>query len=98
MIRFHFFRWPGDRLPGKPGKKGMVQCCHVYGTGPLEELLSWARVNRISQKWLQQNGRQIPHFDIWGTNLKRCGAGVTNQQFAADLRRWREGSLCRGNG
>jgi hypothetical protein len=94
VIRFHYHKEPAYLLPGRPRLKGHIECCHVYSTVTdeelaLEELLEWAEAHHIPAGWLQKRKGRMPHFDVWGSNLRHCGAGVTMQEFAADERRWR---------
>ena len=90
MIKFHYHKEPRHLLPGKPSKEGYEDCCHVYSNISVAELLAWAEEKRISVRWLQDKGNgRLPHFDIWGSNLKHCGPGVPNKEFVADLRKWR---------
>lgn len=68
-----------------------VHYCHVYSTETVAELLAWGTRQGIPAKWLQQNTGSLPHFDLWGRNLSKCGTGVDNNTVAADLCRWRRG-------
>ena len=76
-VKFHFHHWHGR------------ECCHIYSTDGMADLMEWGRRNGWPAEWLHIPNAGFPHFDAWGCRLEKCERpGVTAAEIVADYKAW----------
>ncbi|MFQ5689086.1 MAG: DUF4031 domain-containing protein [Gemmatimonadota bacterium] len=86
MIKFHYHTSP--KAVPRLGIQAGDELCHVYSDESVAELLRWAGECGLRPEWIHRH-RALPHFDLFGERLARCGRGVSRRELAGDIRAWR---------
>ena len=97
MIRFHYHRAVRAAVFGRVRIEPGDRLCHVYALASAprrrrEELAEWALANDVPVAWLQEGWQghpNIPHFDLWRRQLRKCcplSEAVSDAEFVKDVR------------